>query len=140
MVRLAEALSGQHGVVDFEDPLLGPVAAVGFFILLPDQRELVEDEADRVPWRREVRLQRFELLRRLRLRRAPLAVIFCWQVKVKERRVQLAADLEATVVVPEEGWVVVAAVCCQGGQIMGGVGEFEESGGQPLRKHQLSRP
>ena len=111
--------------MDFEDPLLGPVAAVGLFILLPDQRELVEDEADRVPRRREVRLQRFELLRRLRLRRPPMAIIVCRQVKVKERRVQLAADLEASLIIPEEGRAVVAAVVCQGGQIMGSVDEFD---------------
>ena len=91
---LAGRLGGQQtGVVDFEDLLLVPVAAAGLFILLPDQRELVEDEADRVQRScGEVRLERFELLRRSAV--PPLAVIFCGQVEVEERCVQLATDLE----------------------------------------------
>ncbi len=67
----------------------------------------------------------------LRLRRPPLAIIVCRQVKVKERRVQLAADLEATLVVPEEGRAVEATVLGERDQIVRGVDQFEQTGEKP---------
>jgi hypothetical protein len=43
LVRLPAALGAEQGVVDLKDALFGAVSAVGLLVLLPGDREPVED-------------------------------------------------------------------------------------------------
>jgi hypothetical protein len=58
LVRSATALGGKHGIIEFEDALFGAIAAMGVLILLPDDRELVEDVGHCVAGLMEVVLER----------------------------------------------------------------------------------
>ena len=75
LVWSATALGGEHGVVDLKNALFGAVAAMGLFVFLPDNRELVEDIGHGITWLREVVLERGQLLWCLTLYSAPAAIV-----------------------------------------------------------------
>ena len=121
-----------HCVVDVEDGALGAVVAVVGFVLAVDSGEGVQDVGDGVEGGGEVALEVGELLGRLvagagigLAGRAPVAVCLRRQVQVEEGGVQFAAEDEAALLVPLEGWTVPAAIVGEVTKILSRVEEFE---------------
>ena len=121
--RLAGGEAVRQGVVEGEDAVLRAVAAVGFLVLAPNDREGVHDVCHRVA-RGGPRLQQFG-------RCGALPLVGCAEVEVEERGVELAADLETPRgVVAEDGSVALGPeVARERGHVVGGGGEFEDAGG-----------
>ena len=119
-------------VVGLEDGVLGAVFAVPPLVPAADAGESVQDVGDGVARGGEVALEVRELLGRLVVGaaigsagRAPVAVRFRRQVQVEEGGVQLAAEEEAAVLVPEERWAVPGAVAGEFTKVLSRVEEFE---------------
>jgi len=105
---------------------------MGSLVLLPHNRKLVENVGHGIARLGEVALERCQLLRRLTLGLAPGTIRLAWQIEMEEGRVQLAADLEASFVVPQKWWLVVAAISGQGYEVMCRVREFEDTRNKPV--------
>src|SRR5690606_12578830 len=53
-------------------------------------------------------------------------------VEMEEECVQLGTNDRAALLIPAEGRTIVAQVASEGGHVVGGVGEFEDTGDNPL--------
>jgi hypothetical protein len=92
-----------HGLVDFDDNALGAVIAlVPLLVLAADDGEGVHDVGHGVVRGREAGFDPRQILRCFARRRTPVAVLIRRQIEVEEGSVQLAAEQEATLLVPSE--------------------------------------
>jgi len=99
-----------HGVVDFQDRILGAIVAVSLNILPFDDGKSLYDVVHGIARGEEAGLEPCQVFRRLALRRAPVAVLLGRQVEVEEGGVQLAPEQEAALLVPAERRAGSAAV------------------------------
>ncbi len=104
LVRFAGVDGALHGVIHLQDNPSGAILAVLRFVLALDNGEGLHDV---------------------------VYVVTADTVEVEVCSVEFAAQQKAPLFVPAEGWAVVAAVCGEGGQVPGGVGEFEDAGEEP---------
>lgn len=94
-------LTADHGVVDFENGVLGAIAAMRGFILAFDNRESVHDVGH---------------------------VIAVNAVEMEKCGVEFAAEQKAPGFIPAEGRAIESAVLRERFQVPSGVGQFENAG------------
>ena len=112
-----------EGVVDLEDGFFGAVGAVFGFVFAFDDGEGVHDVGHGMAGRGEGAGEGFGLL---------TPFVLAAEVEVEEGGVQLAAQQEPPILVPTERRAGPAAVCRKGFEVPGGVGEFQNTGEEPV--------
>ena len=132
LIRLAGSHGLDHGVVHFQNGVLGAIAAVGGFVLALDDGEGVHDVGHGIAGRGEGVGEGGGLLAPL-VRRA--------EVEMEKRGVQFATKQKAPGFIPAERRAVEAAVLREGFQVPSGVGQFENAGQYPIAQgFAIARP
>ncbi len=118
LIQLAGSHRLGHGVVDFQNGVLGAIAAVGGFVLALDDGEGVHDVGHGIAGRGEGVGEGGGLLAPL-VRRA--------EIEMEKGGVQFTAEQKAPGFIPAEGRAIESAVLRERFQVPSGVSQFKNT-------------